>query len=143
MKQLILKLVLPLTIVTFFAFTRSICAEVVDAPNSSLQGFPLPYICNGWGSSMSWQFFVIEFVVDFFIYFLFLSLLIYLIDRFVFRIKPNKAVFITLYVIAALVLCLQILIYSRDTTFYIHRDFDIKIIESKFGFFFQSFPHCY
>jgi asparagine N-glycosylation enzyme membrane subunit Stt3 len=143
MRQLTLKLVLPLTVIAFFVFTKWMCAEVSDAPNSILQGFPLPYICTGWGSSMSWQFFVTEFVIDFLIYFLFLSLIIYLIDRFVFHIKHYKAVSITLYVVSALMLCLQILIYSRDTTFYLHRDFSIKVIESQCGFFWQAFPHCY
>ncbi len=143
MKQLTLKLVLPLTVISFFVFTKWMCAQVVDVPNSMLQGFPLPYICSGWGSSMSWQFFVLEFAIDFLAYFLFFSVIFYLIDRFIYRVKPYKAISITLYIIAVLTLCLQILFYSHDTTFYLHRYFSIKEIASGYAFFWQSYRGCF
>jgi hypothetical protein len=143
MKQLILKLALPLTVISFFVFTKSICAKVVDAPNSVLQGFPLPYTCPGWGSSMTWQFFVLEFVIDFGIYFLFISIIFYLMDRYILRLKPYKTISITLYAIAGLILCFQILIYSRDTTFYLHRWFSIEVIESTYNFFWHRSPDCF
>ena len=143
MKKLMLKLVLPLAIIALFAFTKWTCAQVVDVPNSVLEGFPLRYNCPGWGSSMTLQFFVAEFVVDLSIYFTFFFIAIYLIDRFAFSIKPPKGMFITHYVIAGLILCLQIMIYSRETTFYLHRWFDIKIIQSTYGFFWQNRPDCF
>ena len=143
MKQLILKLVLPLTVILFFVFTKWTCAHVDDAPNTLMQGFPLPYTCPGWGSSMTLQFFVSEFVIDFLAYFLSLLIIIYLIDRFIVHIKTYKAVTVTLFVISGLILCLQILIYSTETTFYLHRWFSIKEIQSGYAFFWQNYPNCY
>jgi hypothetical protein len=143
MKKLTLRLVLPLTIITFFVFTRWECAEVVDAPNSVLHGFPLLYDCPDWGSSMALQFFVTEFVMDILAYFVFFFIVIYLVDRFAFNIKLPKPMFITLYIIAGLILSMQVLIYSVDTTFYLHRSFDIKVIKSTYGFFWQNHPDCF
>jgi len=143
MKQLTFKLVLPLTVITFFVFTRWVCAQVVDTPNSVLQGFPLPYTCPDWGSSMALQFFVTEFAIDILVYFIFIFVAVYLIDRFVLRIQIHKAVLIVLSVVAVLVLSFQVLIYSRDTTFFLHRWFDIKVIGSAYGFFWQNHPDCF
>jgi hypothetical protein len=143
MKRLNLKLVLSLTIILFFALTKWRCAKVVDAPNSLLQGFPLAYTCTGWGSSMSWQFFMLEFAIDFAVYFLFFSIMFYLIDRFILRIKLYKTMLIMLYIIAGLILCFQALIYSRDTAFYLHRSFNINVIESRYVFFWQYYSGCY
>jgi hypothetical protein len=143
MKQLTLKLALPLTIITFFGCSRWICAEVVDAPNSSLQGFPLPYTCNGWATSLSLQFFVTEFIADLAVYFLTIFIALYLINRFVVNVRLHKSVSITLYVIAGLILGFQILILSLDTTFYLHRNFSIKEIKSEYSFFWQYHSGCY
>ena len=143
MKKLTLYLALPLAIISLFAFTKWTCAQVVDAPDSVLQGFPLYYTCPGWGSSMSSQFFVGEFVIDLLVYFSFFFIVTYLVDRFVFRIKLHKAVPMTLYIVVGLILALQVLIYSIDTTFYLHRWFDIKVIQSTFGFFGQNHPDCF
>ena len=143
MKKLILKLVLPLAIIALFAFTKWTCAQLVDAPNSVLQGFPFSYTCPGWGSSMSSQFFVMEFLIDLLVYFSFFFIVAYLVDHFLFSIKLHKAVPITLYIIVSLILSLQVLIYTTDTTFYIHRWFDTKVIQSTYGFFWQNHPNCF
>jgi len=143
MKKLTLHLVLPLAIISLFALTKWTCAQVVDAPNSVLQGFPFYYTCPGWGSSMSSQFFVMEFVIDLLVYFSFFFIVAYLIHRFLFSIKLHKAVPITLYIVAGLILSLQVLIYTTETTFYLHRWFDIKVIESTYGFFGQNHPDCF
>lgn len=143
MKKLTFKLVLPLTVIVFFAFTRWICAEVVDAPNSVLQGFPLPYDCPTWASSLALQFFVVEFLFDFFTYLIILFTITYLVNRFAFQIRPHKILTIALYIIAAGILSFQILLYSIDTTFYLHRSFDIRVIGSKFGFFWERHPDCF
>lgn len=142
MKKLILNFVFPLTVMLFFLFSRSVCAEIVDVPVSTLQGFPLPYTCPNWGSSMSTQFFVGEFIIDVLVYFILLFSLCCLIDRFLIRIKPYKAVSITLYIIAGVFLFLEILIYSRDNTFYVHREFDIKVIRSGLSFWGWPYHGC-
>ena len=143
MKSLTWKLILPLAVILFFSFSRWVCAKVVDAPNSILQGFPLPYTCPGWGSSMSIQFFVAEFVIDLLVYFFFFFIAIYLVNRFICRVRVHKVAVITLYIIAGFALSLQVLMYSIDTTFYLHRSFDIKIIQSTYGFFWQNRPDCF
>jgi len=141
MKKLTLNLVLPFTVILFLTVSRGICAQIEDAPNSGLDGFPLPYTCPNWGSSMALQFFVVEFIFDLLVYFALVYLIVYLIDRLVYPIKPYKAISITLYVLASIFLCLAVLMYSQDTTFYLHRDFDIKVIRSGLSFW-GYYPSC-
>jgi len=142
MKKLILYLVLPLTVILFFTITKWTCVQI-DGPNIVLQGFPLPYVSPGLGSSMTWDFFVAEFVFDVLVYFLLVLVICYLVDRFIYPIKPNNVISITLCIIAILFLCLQVLLYSIETTFYLHRNFDIKVINSSFTFFWQQHPDCF
>ncbi|MEM6768710.1 MAG: hypothetical protein AAF655_27470, partial [Bacteroidota bacterium] len=60
MKQLIWRLVIPLTIISFFLVTKWWFVAVEDAPDSWMYGFPFPYLCEGWHTSLSLQVFLKE-----------------------------------------------------------------------------------
>jgi hypothetical protein len=63
-RQLTLKLIIPITIISFAFFTKWWYALPVDAPDTMYWGFPFAYIGDGWGSSMTLQIFLIEFISD-------------------------------------------------------------------------------
>ncbi|WP_248723581.1 hypothetical protein [Seonamhaeicola sp. ML3] len=138
MKKLILKVVLPLTIISFFVFTKFWYAEVVDAPNTVLYGFPLAFISEGWHTSMSLQIFVLEFLVDFSLYFIFWLLVILGINRFI-TIKPSKTLALVLIPISVMFSIIVILIAVAPEHMYIlKRDFDIEVKSSGFSFMYSS-----
>lgn len=82
LKQLIWKLILPLTIVSFTTFTKWWYVLPVDAPDTMMIGFPFAFVADGWFTSMSLQIFLVEFTIDLAIYFLFWFILTFMIRHF-------------------------------------------------------------
>ena len=66
-------LILPLSIISLTIFTKWWYILPVDAPDSMMYGFPIPYSCNGWHTSLSYQIFIFEFIVDLLIHFAFIT----------------------------------------------------------------------
>lgn len=135
MKSLSWKLVLPLAVISFTIFTKWWFVLPVDAPDTMMWGFPLPCVSEGWHTSLSLQIFVMEFVIDFLVYFSFWFVLIYLCNRYWIRIKVHKlltAVFIVLMgligVGSAWVATMPEHIYSMK------RDFGFEELESGYEF---------
>lgn len=118
MKQLSWKLVLPLTILSLTIFTKWWYVLPVDAPDSMMYGFPIPYACDGWHTSLSYQFFIFEFIADFLIHFLFWFFVTVLINRFIIKIKLHKIVTISLLCIAGLFASGLIFIASNSTNIF-------------------------
>ncbi len=132
MKQLIYKIVIPLTIISFVFITKWWYVLPTDAPHSIMIGFPLAYSCNGWHTSMSEQYFILEFIVDILFYFITWVVLIYSIDRFLIKLRPKKIVVIILLSISGIVLLFSILFVSNSNNiFYLKRDFDIETIKTQ------------
>lgn len=133
MKQLIYKLIVPLTIISLAICTKEWYVLPVDAPHSVLSGFPLPYVCNGWHTSLSYQYFLVEFIIDCFVYFLFWFSIIMGINRFVITVKmPN---FLTKTLLATTIFIIGVsflFISNSDNLFYLKRDFDIEIIKTNY-----------
>ena len=110
----------------------------VDAPDTMFTGFPLAYTCPGWHTSMSLQIFVIEFIVDFFTYFLFWFVLIFCIDRFLTKVKTYKWATVGLWIVSGLFFALGTLFATYgDNIFYIKRPFDMQILETGYEFIWQ------
>jgi hypothetical protein len=138
MKQLTFNLVLPLTVISFATITKWWYALPVDAPDTLFAGFPFPFVCDGWHTSMALQIFVTEFIADFLIYFLFWFIVILCIDRLWTRIKMNKIVTIALWTLAGFVLGGATLIASNpDNLFYVKRPFDMDVMETGYKFMWQ------
>ncbi|NHM07504.1 hypothetical protein G4D82_09755 [Flavobacterium sp. CYK-4] len=139
MKKLIWKLILPFTIISFVVFRKWWYVFPVDAPDSMMAGFPLPYVCDGWFTSMSNQFFVMELIIDLVVYFLFWSLLIFIINRFFLKIQVPKILMIFLMSISMLIVCCFIFIASmRENIFILKRDFDVEVKETGYNFIWQN-----
>ncbi|WP_294821929.1 hypothetical protein [uncultured Flavobacterium sp.] len=116
MKHLILKLILPLTLFSFVLITKWAYVLPEDAPADMLFGFPLPYRCSGWHTSLSTQFFIAEMVFDLLVYFVFWLFLISFINRLV-SLKPGRAIVVATWLIAVLSLCLPLIMPPNPTMY--------------------------
>ncbi len=138
MKHLILKLVLPLTLFSFVFVTKWSYVLVEDGPDDMLFGFPLPYRCSGWHTSMSEQYFLMEMAFDLLVYFLFWLVLIYLLNR-LFALMPNRAIVAALWVATVLSLVFPVFIASNpDNIFELKRDFKYKEVDTGVHFMWDS-----
>lgn len=137
--KLILSLVLPFSIILFGTVTYWRYVTVEDGPNEFLYGFPLAAICSGWHTSLSLQIFVSELVFNFLFYFIFMLLVIGLIDRYLKPIKLKKYIEIGLYAVAIVILLGYGFVFANpDHIFKIRRDFNYKETRSGFKFLWQE-----
>ncbi|MES2110421.1 MAG: hypothetical protein V4577_16810 [Bacteroidota bacterium] len=142
MKQFTLKLVIPLTIISFVLITKWWYVQPEDAPDSMLKGFPFPYSGNGWWTSMSFQYFVLEFIADLLVYFVFWFLLIALINRYLKPIKIHKAVTIILWCISSLMGGGAIFIAGiMEHDFKLIRDFKMEVLDTGHEFLWEFVDH--
>lgn len=141
MKLLALKLVLPLTVISFMIFTKWWYVLPVDAPDIILWGFPFPFAGDGFHTSMSLQIFVLELVIDFLIYFTFWVLVIFSINRFIIKINIHKSLIITLLIIAGFIVAGSVFIVSMpENVFLVKRDFKVEIKETGYKFLWENQP---
>lgn len=146
MKQLTWKLVLPLTIISFVIFTKWWYVDVVDGSDEILTGFPVPYMCPGWHTSLSLQIFVSGFIIDLLTHLTFWFFLTFIVHRLIIKIRLNKILMITLLSISGLFAIGIILIGSNSDNIYtFKREFEIKKLESGYKFIWenQSRPDYY
>ena len=135
MKKLIWKIVLPLTLILISTITMWRYVLIVDGVDEILTGFPLPYICPGWHTSLSYQIFISEFIIDFFIYFAFSFLIVFLVNRFIWKIRTNKKIVIALYIISGFLIADPIFLLGlNDHVFKFKSDFDSKTLETGIKF---------
>lgn len=143
MKQLTFKLILPLSVILFATLTKWWYALPVDAPGTFLTGFPFPFVCNGWHTSMSLQIFVTEFFVDFFTYFLIWFLILFCIHRFWRNINPTKWVTIALWVIAGpIIIGASFNAANPDNLVYLKRPFDMEVKKTGYTFVWEKRPQA-
>lgn len=136
MKQLILKLILPLTVISFTIFTKWWYVLPVDAPDTMMIGFPIPYACDGWHTSLSLQIFCVELVIDLLAYFSFWFVVVFSVNRFLIKIRLHKLLSVVLLSTTGLLLSgMALIAYNHNTNiFYIKRPFDIEILMTGYKF---------
>ncbi len=121
------------------AFTKWWYVFPVDAPDTKMKGFPLPFVCPGWHTSMSLQIFLVEFFIDLITYFAFWFVLVYGINRFLIRIKIHKIFTILLLTTSGLLTVVALLIAVDSTNvFYAKRPFEIQVLEVGYEFIWQD-----
>lgn len=142
MKSLILKAVMPLTVISFATITKWWYALPIDAPDTLFTGFPLAYTCPGWHTSLSLQLFITEFIVDILSYFLFWLVLLLFIDHFLIKIRPYKWLTIGLWFLSVFITVFGIIsATNKENLFYIKRPFDMQILETGYTFTWQKTKH--
>jgi hypothetical protein len=137
------RLIIPLTIISFGIFTKWWKVYPVDGPDTMMDGFPFPWVSEGWGSSMSLQIFALEFAVDFAVYFLFWILILTEANRYFGSIKISKRVSGFFWALSTLVVFLAILtIRISSPTFEWRRDWDMKVLKSGIKIDWPLSPCC-
>lgn len=143
MKVSILKFALPLTILSLGIFTKWWYVFPDDAPDIILWGFPLPFVGDGFRTSMSIQVFTIELIIDFLVHLGTWLLIILLINRFVHRAKPRKPLALFLMITSGLFFVGLIYIgYWLNPFFYIKRPFGMEIRETGYKFIWEVQPRA-
>ncbi len=135
MKQLTWKLVIPFTILSFVFFAKLWHVDI-HGFNETLKGFPLPYVCKGWHTSMSLQVFVVELIVDVLVHFSFWFLVVLNIVKFVGPFKMPRFVTIPLLVVTGPILVMLIVVaLMPEHMYYLKRPFEIDVINTEYRFF--------
>ena len=139
MKHLTWKLVLPLTIVSFTLFTKWWDVQIDGEQRDILRGFPLPFVCPGWHTSLSLQIFLLELVIDIVVYFAFWFSVIFIATKTVKSFHISNAVTITLLTIAGLFAAILILFATNpDNIYTATRPFEIKVNATGYRFMWQE-----
>ena len=129
---------MPLTIISFTIFTKSWQVEI-DGYRNILWGFPLPFVCSGWHTSLSLQMFVFELIVDVLVYFLIWFFIAIIATKTVKSFHVHKSVTITLLAISGVfTIILTLLAINPDNIYTTTRPFDIKIMETGYRLMWQD-----
>jgi hypothetical protein len=140
MKRLTWKLIFPLTIISLTVFTKWWYVLPVDAADSMMYGFPFPYACDGWHTSLSYQIFMTEFLGNLLIHLTFWFVIVMLTNRFIIEIRLHKVITIVLLTIAGIFLSGLILIASdSNNIFKVKRQFDIEILKTGYKFIWNGY----
>ncbi len=132
-------MVFPLTIISFFVFTKWWDTLPVDAPGTIFLGFPLPYVCNGWHTSMSLQIFFLELILDLSFYFFVWLLIVYCINRYLRPVRIRKIWVVLLFFPTIIIMALYGWVASfPENIYYFNRDFDMKILSTGYRFVWQQ-----
>jgi hypothetical protein len=135
MKQLTRRLILPLTIISFGTFTKWWYVLPVDAPETMMVGFPFAFVGDGWFTSMSFQFFLIEFMVDFLIYFFFWFFVVLLIKRIITQIKVSKIWTRIIWTLVILTISFWVMILTfSEKHIKVKRDLDMQVLVTGYKF---------
>ncbi len=142
MKQLTIKLIIPLTIISFAIITKWWYALPVDAPDTMFSGFPFPFVCQGWHTSLSLQIFMTELIIDLLTYFTFWFILVFCSNRFLTKINSHKIVTIVLWTLTGIVISFSGLsLINPDNLFFLKRPFAIEIMDTGYTFIWQDTIH--
>lgn len=131
MKHLIVRLILPVTIISFWSIGKWWYALPEDAPDTMYTGFPFIYSGPGWHTSISYQIFVTELIIDLLCYFVFWFLVAFSMTRFKREFKVVKITAIGLWAMAVILPINQtFLLIVSDNVYYLKRPYPIHILET-------------
>ena len=120
-----------LTVISFFLITKWWYVLVIDGTDEIMYGFPFIYTCRGFHTSLSSQYFLLEFTIDFLLYFGFWLTLNYLFSKYLFPIKLNKTIRSLLFMTCGLILLFQILMNHIGENYYsYYREFEYTYFTS-------------
>ena len=134
-RKLIINLVLPVTLIIFILFTKWWIVNVVDGTDGIMYGFPFIYKAPAFYTSMAQEYFILELIADLIIYFVVIFGMVYLINKFLFAITIRRVLSVILFVVASLLISLELLIaFMPENKFSLKRKDDIEIKQTGFKF---------
>ena len=141
MKQGTIKLTLPLTIISMFLITKWWFALPIDGPDKLYWGFPLAFMGEGFHTSMSLQFFVLEFLADFMVYYTVVLLLVLAFTKLYPTFQPPKIFTTTVWVLTFILLIgFSFIVTTSNPIFKIKRNYDWRVMATGHVFIFQATP---
>ncbi len=141
MKKLVLRIIMPFTLIAFLVFTKWWYALPVDGPDTRFWGFPFAFVGEGWHTSMSLQFFVLEFFADFLVYLLCCAVVIGAIDRWKPGLVIHKATIRIAWSLATLfMLGAAVVVCVSNPIFHLKRPYDWQVMTSGYVFIWQVTP---
>jgi hypothetical protein len=141
MKPLILRLILPLSLIFFILITKWWFVET-ELPINYLYGFPLPYTAACVGGNGCVQYFIIPLAIDIAVYFLALLLVTWLVHRFN-PLRIPRAIGYILWAINVLYYIPSVAYKNMNasTEFYTQREFRVfRTLETGFIFVWEDDP---
>ncbi len=115
--------------------------NATDGPGDIIvYGFPLIYKAPGFHTSLSTQFFILELIIDFLVYFTSLSL-IYFTFRSFFKFRISKVILKICQICAAMLIVFNFAIYVLifpENVFILKRDFEVEIHKSELNYFWEN-----
>ena len=141
MKPLILRLILPLSLIFFILITKWWLVET-ELPVNYLYGFPLPYTAACVSGNGCIQYFIIPLLIDLAAYFFAVLLITWLIHRFN-RLRIPKAIGYILWAINVLYYTPSVAYKNANasTEFYVQREFKVfRTLETGFIFVWEDDP---
>jgi hypothetical protein len=133
MKRIVVKFVVPLTIISFSLITMRSIAFVDDIGSIDFTGFPFLYTCKGFHTSMSQQFFLLPLLVDLVVYLLIWFVFFLILKNFVDINKAPRFIPVTLILLATVFFAINTLFASNsDNIFLLKKDFEIKVEQRNF-----------
>jgi hypothetical protein len=141
MKQRTIKLAAALSLISMFMVTKWWFALPVDGPDKLYWGFPFAFMGEGFHTSMSYQFFIIEFIANFVVYFSFWVILNLSVNKWLPNFKLPSLVFKIIWSLA-LLLCIGFggLLSISNPVFHIKRPYDWKILQTGSVFIWETTP---
>lgn len=141
MNKLIFRLVFPLTFISYIMFYKWWYVQIEDWVDVKMYGFPLINCSPTTVSSMQFQYYVLETIINILSFFTFWLALVFIVNRF---IKP--ILISTIFGKTSLVICSLYVIthtyfdFAMNTKYLIKRDWNIEVIDKGFLWFWQSAP---
>ena len=130
MKKIIFRLTLPLTLISFGIITKWSYGIAIEAKDVFFYGFPMIYKCEGFHTSLSTQYFLIEMTINLLTYFAFCLIITLTLNR-IWKINISKRISKIFWIVyAVLFLGFAYLSNDLDDRYSIKRDFEIKIFDS-------------
>lgn len=137
---LVFRLVIPLTIISFFIITKWWYAGF-DGSDEFFYGFPLPYTIRGFHTSLSLQIFIKELIIDLFTYFSIWLITLFIINKTFIKIKVHKIIAFFLVLIASLITTFSIFVFSQPNNIIYWekpKNFELEIFETGYKFIWEE-----
>lgn len=124
-----------------FIITKWWYAIPVDGPDKLYWGFPLAFMGEGFHTSMSLQFYVLEFLADFVVYFTVIFWLVVAFTKWYPTFKISKIVAKTIWALTLIFLFgFSFIVTTSNPIFKIKRDYDWKVLETGSVYIWQKTP---
>jgi len=135
MKKLIIRLTVPLTLISFGIITKWSYGLVIDGKDVFFYGFPMIYKCEGFHNSLSTQYFLTEMIINLFTYTAFWLIITFMLHR-TWNINIPRRLS-NLFWIGFTFLFLGFAYVSNDLDdrYFRQRNFEVKLFDSGISIF--------